>query len=185
MKKWLALPIVLLVLLAGYIAAGPFLTVNAIREAVETRNTARLSRHVDFPALRGSIKLQVDDYLASRSGADVQLSLFGAIGLRIASGMAGSAVDTMVTPAGLAAMMGGQTLWKRISGRDVSADSDATPPDALEDPVYRFESTSRFTATVIDDAGEPVTFVLTRQGLSWKLSDVRLPLGPAPPVRPG
>lgn len=183
MKKWLALLAAILALLVAYVAAGPFLTVNAIRDAVETRNTARLSRHVDFPALRGSIKLQVDDYLVSRAGADVQSSLFGAIGLRIASGMAGSAVDTMVTPAGLAAMMGGQTLWNRVTGREVRVDPDATPPDALEDAAYRFESPSRFTATVIDDAGEPVAFVLTRRGLSWKLSDVRLPLGSEDPGR--
>ncbi|MDQ3288702.1 MAG: DUF2939 domain-containing protein [Pseudomonadota bacterium] len=182
MKKWLALLLAILVLLVGYVAAGPFLTVNAIRDAVETRNTARLSRHVDFPTLRGSIKLQVDNYITSRAGADVQSSLFGAIGLRIASGMAGSAVDTMVTPAGLAAMMGGQTLWNRVTGRDLRMDPDTTPRDVLRDADYRFESPSRFTATVIDDAGEPVTFVLTRSGLSWKLSDVRLPLGSNEPV---
>lgn len=182
MKKWLALLFALLVLLSAYVGAGPFLTINAIRDAVENRNTARLSRHVDFPALRSSIRLQVDDFLVSRAGADVQASLFGAIALRIASGMAGSAVDTMVTPAGLAAMMGGQTLWERVTGREVRVDPDAARSDPLEDAAYRFESPSRFTATIIDDNGEPVSFVLTRSGLSWKLSDVRLPLGPEHPA---
>ena len=48
--------------------------------------------------------------------------------------------------------------------------------DPLADARYRFESTTRFTATVTDRSGEPLVFVLSRQGLRWKLSDIRLPL---------
>ena len=34
MKKWIALVVLVLALLAGYVVAGPYLTVNAIRKAV-------------------------------------------------------------------------------------------------------------------------------------------------------
>lgn len=184
MKKWWIGAAVVLVLLLGYVAAGPFLTVNAIRDAVQAQNMRKLSRHVDFPALRGSLKLQLDDYLVRRAGPEVQSNAFGAIALRIASGMAGGTVDAMVTPAGLAAMMSGSNVWQRASGGGARADSGAPPEDPLQDASYRFESPSRFTATVIDDAGQPVVFVLTREGLGWKLSDVRLPLeSPDEPTR--
>ena len=176
MKKWLVLIAVLLVLLVAYIAAGPYLTINAIRDAVQAQNGAKLSRQLDFPALRSSLKLQVDNYLVTRAGPDVQSNLFGAIGLRIASGVASGTVDAMVTPAGLAAMMGGRTLWNRISVEQARAKTYIPPRDPLQDAAYGFESPSRFTATVIDDDGQPVVFVLTRKGLVWKLSDIRLPL---------
>lgn len=176
MKKWWIGAAILLVLLLGYVAAGPFLTINAIRDAVQEQNMRKLSRHVDFPALRASLKLQLDDYLVRRAGPEVQSNAFGAIALRIASGMAGGTVDAMITPGGLAAMMGGSNVWQRASGGGVRADAGTPPADPLEDASYRFESPSRFTATVLDDAGQPVVFVLTRQGLGWKLSDVRLPL---------
>ena len=52
----------------------------------------------------------------------------------------------------------------------------APPRDLLENAEYRFQSPSRFTATVRNADGDPVVFVLTRQGLAWKVSDVRLPL---------
>ena len=33
-----------------------------------------------------------------------------------------------------------------------------------------------FTATVQDGDGDPIVFVITRQGLRWRLTDIRLPL---------
>lgn len=179
MKKWWIAAAALGVLLLGYLAAGPFLAVNAIRAAVQAQDMPALSRHVDFPALRGSLKLQLDDYLVRRAGPEVQSSAFGAIALRIASGMASGTVDAMVTPAGLAAIMGGRNLWQRAGGDAGRVDRDVRgepATDPLQGASYRFESPARFTATVVDDSGQPVVFVLTRSGLAWKLSDVRLPL---------
>lgn len=179
MKKWLALPVLATVLLLGYVAAGPFLAYNAIREAVKAQDTAALAKHVDFPVLRGNLKAQVDDYVVRRAGPGMQSNVFGAFAVRIASGLAGGLVDTLVTPAGLAALLEGRTVWHRASGRGITEDTyeHAPPADPLREASYGFESPSRFTATVVDDDGEPVTFVLSRDGLDWDLTDIRLPLG--------
>ena len=179
MKKWIALLAIVAVLLLGYIAAGPFITYNAIRDAVRAQDTAELAEHVDFPELRRNLKLQIDDYVVRRAGADVQSSLLGAFAVRIASGVAGGMVDTMVTPAGIGALMEGRTVWHRASGGGITDNTyeGAPPPDRLREPSYGFESLSRFTATVEDEDGDPLTFVLSREGLQWKLTDIRLPLG--------
>jgi hypothetical protein len=50
------------------------------------------------------------------------------------------------------------------------------PADPLKYAEHRYESLSRFTATAHDEDGNPVVFVFTRQGLRWKLTDIRLPL---------
>ena len=178
MKKWLALLVVVAVLLFGYLAAGPFLAYNAIRTAVQAHDTAELAEHVDFPVLRRNLKLQIDDYVVRKAGADVQSSLLGAFAVRIASGVAGGMVDTMVTPAGIGALLEGRTIWHRASGGGVADNTyeNAPPPDRLREASYGFESLSRFTATVEDEDGDPVTFVLSREGLHWKLTDIRLPL---------
>src|SRR5688572_25465247 len=110
MKKWLALVLVILVLIGGYIAAGPFMTVNAIRTAVRDQDVAALSKHIDFPALRMSFKQQLDDYLVRRTGPDVQSNVFGAIALRVVSGATDGLVDAMATPAGLAALLEGRNF---------------------------------------------------------------------------
>lgn len=185
MKKWIALLVLAAVLLLGYLAAGPFIAYNAIREAVQAQDTAELAEHVDFPTLRGNLKLQVDDYVVRKAGADAQSSLLGAFAVRIASGIAGGMVDTLVTPAGLGALLEGRTIWHRATGGGITDNTyeNAPPPDRLREASYAFESASRFTATVEDEDGEPVTFVLSRQGLDWNLTDIRLPLGGAPETR--
>jgi hypothetical protein len=177
MKKWLALSLVIVILVGGYIAAGPFMTVSAIRIAVREQDASALSKHIDFPALRMSFKQQLDDYLVRRAGPDLQSNVFGAIALRIASGATDGLVDAMATPAGLAALLEGRNFLHRLNGSRRSEDSytPALPRDPLEGATYAFESPSRFTATVSNDEGEPVVFVLTRQGLRWQLTDVLLP----------
>ena len=178
MKKWIAALVLIAVLLVGWIAAGPFMTVHAIRTAVKEGNTGELSKHVDFAALRLSLKAQVDDYLVRRAGPQVQSSLLGAIGLSMASGVAGTAVDAIATPMGIGAVLEGRNMLKRFDPREPRRDAYApvAPADPLKQLSYRFESPSRFTATVANADGDPVVFVLTRDGLSWRVTDVRLPL---------
>ncbi|HUH90557.1 MAG TPA: DUF2939 domain-containing protein [Lysobacter sp.] len=179
MKKLLTLCVLLAALLAGYLVAGPYIAYSAMRDAVETRDMAKLQKHVDFPVLRGNLKLQIDDYVLRRAGPDAQSSLLGAFAVRVASGMAGGVVDAMVTPAGLAALLEGRTTWHRIGGDTGDDPYTPTPPaNPLREPSYRFQSPSRFTATVHGEDGEPVQFVLTRDGLRWKLTDIRLPSTP-------
>ncbi len=172
---WLTLAV--FVLLLGYVAAGPYLTVHAIREAVRNEDSRALSKQVDFPALRESLRLQLADAIVREAGPDLQSNLLGAIGLRLAGSAAGTGVDMMVTPVGLSALMRGQRLWSLAGGASptqVRPDAEREPP--LADAHYRYNSTSRFTATVRDDRDRPIEFVLTRKGLTWKLSDIRLPL---------
>ncbi|WP_457097560.1 DUF2939 domain-containing protein [Lysobacter sp. P5_B9] len=117
MKKWLVLVVVILLAIAGWIAAGPFLTIHAIRSAIQEQNAAKLSQYVDFPALRASLRQQVDDYVVRRAGPDMQANLFGAVALQLASGATDGIVDALATPAGLAAVMEGRNFWHRLSGQ--------------------------------------------------------------------
>lgn len=178
MKKWLWLAAALALALLAWTAAGPYMTIRAIGQAVQARDAAALSEEVDFPALRSSLKAQLVDRIAREAGAGAQDNPFAAFGLTIASGLAGGLVDAMVTPAGLGAMMEGRRTWDRI-GTGPSPDpgtGDVAGKRPLQDAEHRFESLSRFTATVHDASGRPVVFVLTRKGLRWRLSDIRLPL---------
>lgn len=181
MKKWIALLLVVLLALGTYVAVGPYLTVRAIRAAVTEQDAASLSKQVDFPALRASLKAQLSDRLVREAGADLQVNPFAAFGLSLANGVISGAVDIMVTPLGLGAMMDGRKVWKRIDNDFSPVDPDLPTVEPLHDARYRYESPSRFTATVDDTDGRPIVFVLTRKGLSWRLSDIRLPRDAASP----
>ncbi|WAC64169.1 DUF2939 domain-containing protein [Pseudoxanthomonas sp. SL93] len=178
MKKWIALALVLLLALLGYVAAGPYLAIHGIRTALAEQDTGRLEKHVDFPALRVNLRAQVEDYLARQAGPEIASNLFGAAALSVANQVLGRGVDTLVTPMGIAAILQGRSTWKRAIGETVGGDTYAppVPADPLKEASHRYESPSRFTATIPDADGNPVVFVFTRQGLRWRLTDIRLPI---------
>jgi hypothetical protein len=165
--------LLVLVALAGYVVAGPWMTVHAIRHAIKTQDAAALAGQVDFPAVRASLKAQMEDRLARATGPDWQSHPLGQAGLALAHGVLETTVDAMATPSGLAALMEGRAIWKRLRGG--VAPTNQPEPEPLHDARYRFESPSRFNATVRNADGAPTVFVLRRQGLRWKLSEIRLP----------
>ena len=179
MKKWLWLAAALALVLLGWTAVGPYRTIDAIRDAAQARDAAAMARQVDFPALRSSLKAQLASHVLQRAGTPSSDNPLAVFGLGIANGLVGGLVDTMVTPVGLGAMMEGRKVWDRASGVPPPASDgarDAASSRPLQDAEYRYESLSRFTATVHDDQGRPVVFVMTRHGFDWKLTDIRLPL---------
>lgn len=181
-KLAIALIVAVLLLLVGYVAAGPYLTVRAIKDALQEQDASALAEQVDFPALRSSLKAQLLDQMVREAGPDVQANVFGAFALTMATGLVNGTVDAMVTPLGLAGVMEGRALWRntRDGFRRPTTDADGQPmppPEPWRDADYRYESPSRFTITVRDESGKPLVFVLRRTGLRWKLSDIRLPLG--------
>lgn len=170
-------------LLLTYVAAGPYLAINGIRNALENQDVSALERHVDFPTLRVNMKAHVEDYVARQGGALVESGgLLGGIGKQLARGLGGAAVDAMVTPLGIGALLQGRSMWMRAMGGTVDGDTYGAPrpADPLKDAELRYESTTRFTATVTDETGQPVVAVFQRKGMRWRLSDVRFNTAPRP-----
>ncbi|HBK47116.1 MAG TPA: hypothetical protein DDZ67_11930 [Xanthomonadaceae bacterium] len=179
MKRWWwTLPLLAALAIAAYVVAGPYLAIRGIGQAVEQQDAGKLERYVDFPSLRVNLKAQLDDYLVRQAGSGMQSNLLGAFALQMAGNLTGAGVDTLVTPIGIGAILQGRSLWKRASGDTVGGDTYAPPVPArpLQGATHRFESSSRFTATTTTATGAPVVFVLTRDGLRWRLTDIRLPL---------
>ncbi|MFZ5657557.1 MAG: DUF2939 domain-containing protein [Pseudomonadota bacterium] len=180
MKKLLALLLLAMLALAAYVAAGPFIALHAIRDDVQRGDMRGLERHVDFPLVRASVRAQLEDYIARRMAEpDLPAELRG-IGAQVTQGLAGGVVDLLVTPAGIGAVLQGRSIVRRVMGlppeRTPSGEPQPGSLDPLADARYRFESTSRFTATVQNADGAPVVFVFSRDGLRWRMTDVRLPI---------
>src|SRR3546814_1352153 len=82
MKKWLWLAVAVLAALLAWTAAGPYRTVNAIRDAAQARDAQAMAEQVDFPALRSSLKAQLGDRLLREVGTPSPDNPFAAFGLR-------------------------------------------------------------------------------------------------------
>lgn len=173
--KWLlGLAGVLLAALLAFVAAGPWLAMNGIRNVVASGDYSELWRFVDFDRLRESVRPQVQERIArgiighmGRSGTSETIGDVTAL-------IADPAIDAIVSPVGVATLLHGSVLVKKVSGAR-APDENMRANDPLKDARARYESPSLFTATVLNDGGQPVVFEFRRYGLAWKLSGIRLP----------
>lgn len=173
--KWLlaSLAVVLLALLA-FVAAGPWLAINGIRNVIAAGAYGELWRFVDFARLRESIAPQVQARIAEgivdRVGHGQTVEAIGGVTALISE----PAIDAMVSPVGVATLLHGSALARRIAGKK-DADGKLRAADPLKDAKTGYESLSLFTATVQNDEGKPVVFEFSRSGMTWKLTGIRLP----------
>jgi hypothetical protein len=166
----LALGLALVLLgFAAWVAAGPYLTVYRLRAGVEARDAEAVAECVDFPALRQNLKDQLQAALSTR--IDSQQSPLAALAASLAVRAADPLVDRLISPEGLAGLMAGQ--------KPALASSEPSTPASpvkklLEDATFGYESFDEFVVSV-PSAGGAIRFVLTRSGLSWKLSRIEIP----------
>jgi hypothetical protein len=155
--------------------------VHGIHRAIEAGDARALARHVDFPALRESLRPQVQDRIVRAAGPGAQAGPFSSMGLAVASGLAGGLVDAMLTPSGLAAMLEGRKVWDRLGNvppgprNGARAQGGPAATEHLPRPRLRVESPSRASTTIVLDDGGELDLVLERRGTEWRLAGVRLP----------
>ena len=173
--KWITgVLVTLLVALLAFVAAGPWLTINGIRNVVASGDYSQLWRFVDFDQLRESVRPQIQQRIAGgiidhMGPSGTAEAITGVTGL-----IADPAIDAMVSPLGIATLLHGNALAKRVAGQR-DADGKVRASDPLKDARARYESPSLFTATVQNADGKPVVFEFRRDGLTWKLAGLRLP----------
>ena len=174
---WLSLILLMLLALASLWAAGPWLAMHGINQAIEQRAPGKLEKHVDFAALRISLKAQLADRVVRAAGVDAQSSRLGSLALVAANSLVGAGVDTVVTPLGISALLHGQGSWRKATGHTQTADtySPAARPQPFAGIDWRYESIDRFRASRLDEAGHATVFIFQRQQL--RLVDIRLPPG--------
>jgi Protein of unknown function (DUF2939) len=199
----LVTPIAVLLALAFavWVYFAPHLTVRSMRLAAEAGDAQALSRHVDFPALRESVKQQLSKELGTQIAGLAGGSELGRFGAQIAGVLGNNAldqaVDAMVRPETLSAMFAGRDLaneYSLLPSGEASAydgnNADNSAPasqdsgesgldisDADIRATMGYESLGRFAINVQEPrSGRQVKLILTRDMLLWwKLSEVELP----------
>lgn len=174
--KFKSLLIGLAVLLAAGLYATPYLTVHQMREAARQRDGERLASYVDFPAVRASLKTEVQAKLAgldrNERGDPTPASAMGAA---VAGALLGPMVDALITPEAVGRMLQGQpplSAMTRVGDREPGESASKL------DTTMGYESAGRFVFSVKRRGADedPVDLVLRREGLlRWKLAELRLP----------
>ena len=163
--------VVALLGLIGYMVTGPYRALSGLQAAIVRGDASALNQYVDFPTLRQNLKLQ----LSTRANDGVNSIFQNGIASQIAGGIANrvvdATVDSFVTPDGLSRLLTGASF--------VVSQIPSTPGDSLQSRLENgrrsFESASTFTLTVATASGRDAVIVLTRNGLDWQLTNVRIP----------
>jgi Protein of unknown function (DUF2939) len=162
-----------------YIAASPYITVHQLKSAAERHDGEALSEHIEFPSVRQSLKDQMNAMLMKEMAKDeMKDNPFAAFGAALGGVMVDKMVETYVTPAGITQLMAGENPQPTERGK--SGGSSARKP--LSDASMSYESLNKFVVKVKGNNGEEGKFVLRRRGMSWKLTEIIMPLEKASPL---
>ena len=94
-KRLIALATLIVLLLACWIAAGPFMAIRGIQQAMDTRDVSKLERHVDYPALRANLRAQLEDRIAREIGRRFGPESLGNVGNGMGHGILRSALTVV------------------------------------------------------------------------------------------
>lgn len=184
MKKrtvWAAGVIAALMAVGAY-AASPLLAVRGLQTAARDGDADKLQRLVDFPAVRESLKGQLNALIieSMRSDPELRDNPFAGFAAVLAPAIVNQAVDGYVTPDGLARMLQAKppepTMLSTAEAPPPPGEAGVRAGKAVIKHGYRGLDTYTVTSTGADKPGAQFNFVLHRQGLfGWKLARIELP----------
>jgi len=162
----------IIVALVGYVGVGPLITIYQIKSAVERQDSEKLSDYVDFPTLRTNLKEQLNSELMKKAATESKDNRLLALGLALSPKLVESIVDSFVTPSGISNLMAGKKPLQPEKEQQAQEPSGRQRWEPFKNSRYTYDSSSKFSVWVKDDKREEIRFVLTRDVLSWKLSNI-------------
>ena len=123
----IALIVIVVVAALGYAYASPYIALDRLKRAADSRDVETVNSYVDYPALRDSLKLQVTGLLTRRLDVQHNGNPLAAIGAMIGVALIGPLVDAYATPDGVAALLNG------IPPRGEPGERPPPPPAARAD----------------------------------------------------
>jgi hypothetical protein len=173
-KKRLVIGATVILVVAGAYLASPLVAVRSFVSAARSGDSAKLDAAVDFSAVRESLKPQVSAAVTSRSRDLPRIGgvRLAGLGTLLAPAIADRAVDGIVTPRGIAAL-----VTMRGTGHDEAAGPPARERTAYH---YRYVGLDRFLVQLnrTERPDEVTGFTFERRNLFWwKLVRIDLPDG--------
>ncbi|MEI6643719.1 MAG: DUF2939 domain-containing protein [Novosphingobium sp.] len=147
---------------------SPYLAARNLQEAAKSVDADALESSVDFPAVRDSLKSQLNAAMVKKMSEDSSMKSnpFVGLGLMMAPAIIDRMVDSFVTPDGIAAMARGQ---KPNEGK-----SDASNRITY---FYSWVNIDRFRVRMrnTEEAKDGPSLLFERRGLfSWKLIRIEI-----------
>lgn len=186
-KYWTVFGILGLVL--GYYMASPYIVLYQIKQAIQAKDAEKVSRYIDYPSVRQSVKDQMNAMMMQEMSqmSNRNTGGFEQLGALFATTMVDKMVDGYVTPHGLEKALAGKdmTPMGNDSVSNQGEQTDTHPNDFSNfgenvktetDYTAMNEFQVSFYGKDPNDTEPPLEFKMKRDGLSWRVIEVKLPL---------
>lgn len=160
-----AVAALLLALFCIWFYQAPYSTLTSVKEAALRRDTNELNRLIDFPSFKSSIKIMLSESMDSQPQKG---KLGGMFAKALIGAIAGPIIDAMVTPESIVTMFSGALPKRTKPSTDLSQEQQLQR--TIVTKSWDGLSTMRVRIQAVENQGDSVTFVMRREGLSWRLS---------------
>lgn len=172
-RKYIALASLVALLVAAFLSL-PYISLWQMQKAVKAYDEKALAQHVNFPSVRQSLKNQIQASFEKELGAEAKDNPFAALGMAFGGMVINKMLEAYVTPEGLSQLMLGQDPETPRPAKIYGKTEQQQP---LKNAKLEYVSLSEFNVTVSQkQSDESITFILRREGFSWQLSEVLLPI---------
>ncbi len=161
---------VLLFLVAAYVGFAAF-SIHRIGSGFATRDVGVIAQSIDGPAVKESLKTQLDAVVRARSDAGLarQQDVAGRFGAGLVAALApalvNNLVDTLITPQGLARLL--------AAFETQNAGGNGGGSAGFSTYLRQIRPTSLTSLQLVDGRGGALT--LTFENFAWRITDISVP----------
>ncbi len=168
MKYSVAILLALTLIFGGWYAASPYYSLSGLRDAAAAGDVDGIENHVNFPALRNSIKSEFKSKLNAQAARNPFIE---AAGIALADRIMDEMLDNMMTPDGIAQMVKITKDTTEQRGNLVAKEGQNRANGKYDAWAIERVSLSEFRLSNPNDDKSPI-LIFQRDGLGWKLSAV-------------
>jgi hypothetical protein len=171
MIKKLGIAFVAIILaVGGWYYFSPRYTLHQMKTAAVAKDSEKLSRYVDYDALRADLKADLRRAMMKEMTKQPSNG-WEALGSAIAMAIVDPMIDAMVSPEGV------QAMFEQQKAKEAKQGKAALPTVAAgEDPIIERNGIDEFKVKGRDSESGAIVF--KRAGFSWKMVAVELPEQP-------
>lgn len=169
-KKIIATSVSLLV--GGWLFATPYIAASSMESAIESQDAEKISKYVDFPALKENIKASINEAVLEEAAKAGKNDVASQMGAAMAAAFIGPMVDAMISPQGLAMMVGSKSKPGEPPKKTASIKDN---PDTKITQGYKDFNT--FGVDITDKpSNKTISLIFKRSEIyQWKLSAAVFP----------
>ncbi|MBU6455601.1 MAG: DUF2939 domain-containing protein [Cyanobacteria bacterium REEB67] len=178
--------VLMAVAVAAYLYWSPYQTLHEMRKALKAGQVEMLDQDIDYSAVREGLKRDFRNVAINEVEDDPSIKnrLLGLLGLAIGAPIADTAIDYMVSPAGLRRIVSGAvpilSARSESPAEDFSDDAGtsregAPKPFKVRSTAGYYLDFNHFVIKIVNVSGSATALTFTRRGLaSWQMTHVKL-----------